>query len=111
MGLLKIMMEQAAAETVPNRPSRREAEAADRGKEEKNQAGDRPKDDSRRGPALFAVTNLTFWETDKPRYYARDVGIDGACFRRLDPEYYAWLRHKMTLAGKAAARAPCTANF
>ena len=89
MSLLRIMMEQTAAETVPNRPSNREAEAADKGKEEKTRAGDRRKDDSRREPALFAATNLAFWETDKPHYYARDVGIDGTCFRRLDPEYYA----------------------
>ena len=102
MSLLRIMMEQTAAETVPNQPSNREPEAADKGKEEKARAGDRRKDDSRREPALFAATNLAFWETDKPHYYARDVGIDGTCFRRLDPEYYAWLRHKMTLARKAA---------
>ncbi len=102
MSLLRIMMEQTAAETVPNQPSKREPEAADKGKEEKTRAGDRRKDDSRREPALFAATNLVFWETDKPHYYARDVGIDGTCFRRLDPEYYAWLRHKMTLARKAA---------
>jgi len=89
VSLLRIMMEQTAAETVPNRPSNREAEAADKGKEEKTRAGDRRKDDSRREPALFAATNLAFWETDKPHYYARDVGIDGTCFRRLDPEYYA----------------------
>jgi len=102
VSLLRIMMEQTAAETVPNRPSNREPEAADKGKEEKTRAGDRRKDDSRWEPALFAATNLAFWETDKPHYYARDVGIDGTCFRRLDPEYYAWLRHKMTLARKAA---------
>ncbi|MBI4774732.1 MAG: hypothetical protein HY788_11220 [Deltaproteobacteria bacterium] len=31
---------------------------------------------------------------------ARDVNIEGVCYRRPDPEYYAWLRHKMTLAKK-----------
>ena len=63
MSLLRIMMERTAAETVPNQPSNREAEAADKGKEEKIRAG-RRKDDSRREPALFAATDLAFWETD-----------------------------------------------
>jgi hypothetical protein len=53
------------------------------------------------GTALYAATNLDSWETEKPRHFARDVGIDGVCYRRLDPEYYAWLRHKMALAKKA----------
>ena len=53
------------------------------------------------GTALYAATNLESWETDKPRHFARDVGIDGVCYRRLDPEYYVWLRHKMALAKKA----------
>ncbi|MBI5843189.1 MAG: hypothetical protein HZB23_00805 [Deltaproteobacteria bacterium] len=53
-------------------------------------------------PALFIATTLDSWETDKPRYFARDVGVCGVRFRRLDPEYYAWLRHKMECARKAA---------
>lgn len=101
MSLLRIMMEQTAEETVPDQPSKREAEAADKGKEEKIRAGWR-KDDSRRESALFTATNLVFWETDKPHHNARDVSIDGTCFRRLDPEYNAWLRHKMTLTRNAA---------
>ncbi len=52
--------------------------------------------------ALYAATNLESWETDIAYGYARDVRIDGVCFRRLDPDYYAWLRHKMDLAKKAA---------
>jgi hypothetical protein len=51
---------------------------------------------------LFVATNLESWETLTPKYYARDVSIDNTCFRRLDPEYYAWLKHKMALARKAA---------
>ena len=101
MSLLRIMMEQTAAETVPNQPSNRDPGAADKGKEEKIRAG-RRKYDSGREPDLFAATNLAFWETDKPHYYARDLGIDGTRFRRIDPEHYAWLRHKVTLARKAA---------
>ena len=52
--------------------------------------------------ALYAATNLESWETDIAYGYARDVRIDGTCFRRLDPDYYAWLRHKMDLAKKAS---------
>ena len=52
--------------------------------------------------SLYAATNLESWETDIPHGYARDVRIDGVCFRRLDPDYYAWLRHKMDLAKKAS---------
>ena len=51
--------------------------------------------------ALYAATNLESWETDIPHGYARDVRIDGVCFRRLDPDYYTWLRYKMDLAKKA----------
>ncbi len=61
------------------------------------------KESSKRETVRYAVTNLESWETDEPHHYARDVGIDGTCFRRLDPDYYAWLRHKMELAKKAAA--------
>jgi hypothetical protein len=52
-------------------------------------------------PALFVATNLESWETDKPKLYAIDVTYDTLCFRRLDPDYYAWLRYKMSLAKKA----------
>lgn len=52
-------------------------------------------------PALFVATNLESWETTNPSIYARDVTSDALCFRRLDPAYYAWLRHKMSLVKKA----------
>ena len=53
-------------------------------------------------PALFVATTLEAWDTDEPHIYARDVTLDGVCYRRLDPEYYAWLRHRMTMARAAA---------
>jgi len=34
--------------------------------------------------------------------FARDVQINDTAYRRLDPEYYAWLRSKMNLAKMAA---------
>ena len=64
-----------------------------------NQSGE---DKTTQGTTLYAATNLESWKTDKPHYFARDVGIYGSCFRRLDPDYYAWLRHKMNVAKKAA---------
>ncbi len=50
---------------------------------------------------LYVSTSLEAWEPCQPDLLARDVTLSGACFRRLDPEYYAWLRHKITLAEKA----------
>jgi hypothetical protein len=47
--------------------------------------------------ALYAATTLECWQTENLQHFARDVGIDGVCYRRLDPPYFAWLRHKMTM--------------
>lgn len=52
--------------------------------------------------ALFVATTLESWQTDQPRVFARDVQINDTAYRRLDPEYYAWLRSKMNLAKLAA---------
>ncbi|HZT32795.1 MAG TPA: hypothetical protein VFA33_23105 [Bryobacteraceae bacterium] len=50
---------------------------------------------------LFVSTALEFWSTDQGAAFARDVQIDDTMYRRLDPEYYAWLRSRMLLAKKA----------
>ena len=50
---------------------------------------------------LYVATNLDWWKPTQQDLLARDVRVNGFCFRRLDPEYYAWLRHKMLLAEKA----------
>jgi hypothetical protein len=50
---------------------------------------------------LYVSTSLDAWEPSQPDLLARDVTLSGVCFRRLDPEYYAWLRNKLTLAEKA----------
>lgn len=52
--------------------------------------------------ALFVSTSLLSWSTDQPHVFARDVQINDTAYRRLDPEYYAWLRSKMNLAKLAA---------
>jgi hypothetical protein len=51
---------------------------------------------------LYVSTGLAFWATDQPRAFARDVQINDTAYRRLDPEYYAWLRSRMNLAKMAA---------
>lgn len=64
---------------------------------------------SRTGPpahgpvtALFVATTLDSWSTGQPHVFARDVQINETAYRRLDPEYYAWLRSKMNLAKMSA---------
>ena len=52
----------------------------------------------------YVSTALDSWFTERPDVFARDVQIDDIMYRRLDPEYYAWLRSRMILA-KAAASA------
>lgn len=52
--------------------------------------------------ALFVATTIESWATDQPHVFARDVQINDTAYRRLDPEYYAWLRSKMNLAKLAA---------
>ncbi len=52
--------------------------------------------------SLFVSTSLDTWATDQPRIFARDVQINDTAYRRLDPEYYAWLRSRMNLAKLAA---------
>ena len=46
-------------------------------------------------PVLFVSTGLDFWATERPHVFARDVQIDDTAYRRLDPEYFAWLRSRM----------------
>ena len=48
--------------------------------------------------ALFVSTGLSFWKTDQPEVFPRDVQFNDTAYRRLDPEFYAWLRSKMQMA-------------
>jgi hypothetical protein len=52
--------------------------------------------------SLFVSTALDTWTTGQPEIFARDVQINDTAYRRLDPEYYAWLRSRMNLAKLAA---------
>ncbi len=58
--------------------------------------------------ALFVSTGLHSWQTDQPHIFARDVQINGTAYRRLDPDYYAWLRSRMNLAKLAAGAGQIT---
>jgi len=96
VSLLKLLMEQTANNTMPVDVS---------GTEVKNQptVEDIPTgNETKRETSLYVATNLESWDTVTPHYYALDISIDKTCFRRLDPDYYAWLKHKMALAKKAA---------
>jgi len=55
------------------------------------------------GARLFVSTALDTWVANNPELFARDVQINDTAYRRLDPEYYAWLRSRMNLAKHAAA--------
>jgi hypothetical protein len=52
--------------------------------------------------SLFVSTSLDAWTTGQPEIFARDVQINDTAYRHLDPEYYAWLRSRMSLAKLAA---------
>ena len=51
---------------------------------------------------LFVSTSLATWTTAHPEQFARDFQINDTVYRRLDPEYYVWLRSRMVIAKKAA---------
>ena len=59
-----------------------------------------PGDDSR--GCLFVSTSLATWTTANPEQFARDFQINDTVYRRLDPEYYIWLRSRMVAAKRAA---------
>lgn len=101
MSLLELMMQQTAGESAPVDASNPSVDVSRPETAEIPKCNDPRETVDSESTALYAATNLDSWETDKPRYFARDVGMDGICYRRLDPEYYAWLRHKMALAKKA----------
>jgi hypothetical protein len=53
--------------------------------------------------SLFVSSTLLTWSTETPERFARDFQINDTIYRRLDPEFYAWLRSRMVIAKKAAA--------
>lgn len=101
MSLLELMMQQTAGGSAPVDSNGQVPIVSGQETTEEQRRDDPPTVEPSGETALYAATNLDSWETDKPRHFARDVGINGVCYRRLDPEYYAWLRHKMAMAKKA----------
>jgi hypothetical protein len=61
-----------------------------------------PHDTAPGDAAMYVSTGVDSWPTDQPHRLARDVQINDTAYRRLDPEYYAWLRSRMNLARLAA---------
>ena len=53
---------------------------------------------------LYVATDLATLEIPVAQDSGCDLFADGRFFRRLDPEFYAWLRHKMELARSAFTR-------
>lgn len=53
---------------------------------------------------LWVSTDLILWQPERPHVIARDCQINDRCYRRLDPDYFAWLKLRMH-AVKAAADA------
>lgn len=53
--------------------------------------------------ALYVTTDLSFWKTDSASAFCRDVQVNDTAYRRLDPEYFAWLRSRLALAKEAAS--------
>jgi hypothetical protein len=44
---------------------------------------------------LWVSTDLVLWRPKNPNFIARDCQINDRCYRRLDPEYFAWLKLRM----------------
>lgn len=49
---------------------------------------------------LYASTALETWETSTPEP-DQDAVCEACGYRRLNPDYYAWLRHRMEVAKRA----------
>jgi hypothetical protein len=41
---------------------------------------------------LWVSTDLRVWLPSDPSFIARDCQINDRCYRRIDPDYFAWLR-------------------
>jgi len=61
--------------------------------------GEPPAEVGTSASVLYVATNLETWETCRPEP-DQDAICEPCGFRRLDPEYYAWLRSRMVVARK-----------
>lgn len=44
---------------------------------------------------LYVATDLSMWAPQRPEQVSRDCQIGSTCYRKLDPEYFAWLKARM----------------
>ena len=60
---------------------------------------------------FWVSTDLKTWCPRDPGFIARDCQVDDRCYRRLDPEYFAWLKLRMhgVKAAVDAGRVPAEA--
>ena len=67
--------------------------------------------ESRALRTLWVSTDLRVWLPSDPSFIARDCQLNDRCYRRLDPEYFAWLKLRMhgVKAGAYAGRVPAEA--
>ncbi len=54
-----------------------------------------PPADSGHSSPIWVSTDLFLLTPRDPEALARDIQIDQRCYRRLDPEYFAWLKVRM----------------
>jgi len=50
---------------------------------------------------LFVATDPQWWTTHEPNIFARDNALDDVMYRRLDPDYFAWLWSRVQLVIQA----------
>ena len=53
-------------------------------------------------PVLYVTTTLDAWEYPAPQHYTADVTLNEIPHRKLDPDFYAWLRHRMAQVKRRA---------
>jgi hypothetical protein len=60
---------------------------------------------------VWVSTDLAVWYPNAPDFIAKDCQINDRCYRRLDPEYFAWLKLRMhgVKAAVVAGRVPAAA--
>jgi hypothetical protein len=60
---------------------------------------------------LWVSTDLRVWRPSDPSFIARDCQLNDRCYRRLDPDYFAWLKLRMhgVKAAADAGRVPAEA--
>jgi len=51
--------------------------------------------------AYFASTSLDLREVDNSDQQPQDIYVEYVCYRRVDPQYFAWLRRRMESARRA----------